>query len=252
MITDFLRDRGFRFDEMYGPMGAAIYAAMTRGDHAEPSAILKLLGSNHRILELASGDGRVTLPLLARGHRVTALDNSAEMLRLLTGKLSGKARLAARLTVQEADILHDPIPGADFDAALIAASTITLFSREQRINLMRRMREATTAGGKVIVTQFSPMGEGRHDSLILLPEIDTVATFSVEADPDQRKRDVLIIPHTFQGEAVSKVALTHSVAVLSPDEAIEEMREAGFTDIHRHPVADSGPFGHTTIMEGEA
>jgi ubiquinone/menaquinone biosynthesis C-methylase UbiE len=251
VITDFLRDRGFKLDEMYGPMGAAIYSAMTRDDHAEPSAILKMLGRNHKILELASGDGRVTLPLLARGHRVTALDNSAEMLRLLTKKVSGKDRMAARLTVQKADILRDPIPGDSFDATLIAASTITLFSCEQRINLMRRMREVTAVGGKVIVTQFSPMGEGRYDSLVLLPEIDTVASFSVEADPDQCMRDIVIIPHTFRGEAVSKVALTHSVAVLTPDEAIEEMRKAGFTDIHRHPVADSGPFGHTTIMEGK-
>jgi 2-polyprenyl-3-methyl-5-hydroxy-6-metoxy-1,4-benzoquinol methylase len=45
-----------------------------------------------RILELGSGVGRMTHPLLERGFTVTAVDESAEMLE----RVGGRARYAAR------------------------------------------------------------------------------------------------------------------------------------------------------------
>ncbi len=50
-----------------------------------PGVIDSALDGPAAILELGSGPGRVTHSLLAMGHRVTAVDESAEMLAYVTG-----------------------------------------------------------------------------------------------------------------------------------------------------------------------
>jgi SAM-dependent methyltransferase len=58
-------------------------------------------GTSGEILELMAGTGRLTIPLLKAGARVTAVDNSAEMLAILREKLAGEALEA---TVHEMDV----------------------------------------------------------------------------------------------------------------------------------------------------
>jgi SAM-dependent methyltransferase len=59
------------------------YALLPPGD--EPAIIHAALPSGCEILELGSGAGRVTHALLALGHRVVAVDQSAEMLAHVRG-----------------------------------------------------------------------------------------------------------------------------------------------------------------------
>jgi SAM-dependent methyltransferase len=62
------------------PDGCAVdlYARLSVGD--EPDVIAGAVPAGAHILELGSGAGRVTRPLLERGFRITAVDESAEML----------------------------------------------------------------------------------------------------------------------------------------------------------------------------
>ncbi|MEU4995403.1 class I SAM-dependent methyltransferase [Streptomyces sp. NPDC021622] len=62
------------------PDGCAVdlYTRLTVGD--EPDVIEAAVPAGAHILELGSGAGRVTRPLIERGFRVTAVDESAEML----------------------------------------------------------------------------------------------------------------------------------------------------------------------------
>lgn len=62
------------------PDGCAVdlYARLSAGN--EPDVIAGAVPPGAHILELGSGAGRVTRPLLERGFRITAVDESAEML----------------------------------------------------------------------------------------------------------------------------------------------------------------------------
>ena len=51
----------------------------------EPETIASVVPAGGTILELGAGVGRITHPLLALGYRVTAVDNSAEMLLEIHG-----------------------------------------------------------------------------------------------------------------------------------------------------------------------
>lgn len=73
------------------------------------------LGAGRHILELGAGTGRITLPLVADGHRVVALDAMPAMLASLrTADLDADAR--ARLEIVEADMRAIPRSEAEFDA----------------------------------------------------------------------------------------------------------------------------------------
>ena len=52
---------------------------------AEPSLIASAVPPRGCILELGAGVGRITHPLLELGYRVTAVDNSSEMLAEIRG-----------------------------------------------------------------------------------------------------------------------------------------------------------------------
>ncbi len=51
----------------------------------EPEIVASVVPAGSRILELGSGPGRVTHPLIALGYEVTAVDNSSEMLSHIKG-----------------------------------------------------------------------------------------------------------------------------------------------------------------------
>jgi SAM-dependent methyltransferase len=65
------------------------------------------MAGHPRILDLACGSGRITLPLLQAGFEVTGLDRSPEMLNLLREKLEqADPELQKRLTLIEGDLTN--------------------------------------------------------------------------------------------------------------------------------------------------
>jgi ubiquinone/menaquinone biosynthesis C-methylase UbiE len=71
-------------------------------------AILDLIGPGARLLDVGTGTGRISIPLLERGVDLIGCDLSARMLRRLRGKLS-----SARIAQADATLL--PFPSAHFD-----------------------------------------------------------------------------------------------------------------------------------------
>jgi len=67
---------------LYDGLLAEVYDDFTDADHRDESPLWDRLAAEcgGRVLELASGTGRVLLPLLAAGHEVEGLDNSRDML----------------------------------------------------------------------------------------------------------------------------------------------------------------------------
>src|SRR2546425_4549212 len=85
----------------------------------EPSLIASAVPPGGSILELGAGVGRITHPLLGLGYKVTAVDNSPEMLTEIRGAttvLSDIEELALGISfdavVLGSFLIHAPTPGA--------------------------------------------------------------------------------------------------------------------------------------------
>ncbi len=117
-----------------------------------PAHLDELKGSpSHTVLELACGDGRFTSLIAETGARILAADFSINALRLLAQRLPAGARVGR----VHADINHLHLASRAFDRVL----TLTpLDSRDERMNMFRKIAQALTDGGRYV-------GSFEHDDL---------------------------------------------------------------------------------------
>ncbi len=123
-----------------------------RGRPGWPAAAIDwLLGSEPLdVLDLGAGTGKLTAALLAAGHRVTALEPSAEMRAVLEGRLDGaarpgegeadgrEARGGATATVVDGRAEAIPLPDDSVDA-VVAGSAFHWFDREPTLDEIGRV-----------------------------------------------------------------------------------------------------------------
>jgi SAM-dependent methyltransferase len=131
--------------------GAALYDLMTTVDRSEISEVLRALRSvSGPVLELACGSGRLTLPILRRAHDVTAVDNSAAMLRILRARAAAVA-ISGRLELRQDDMTRLRL-GRRFEAIVIGATSVSLLDRADRGALLERIREHLAPGGRLLAS----------------------------------------------------------------------------------------------------
>lgn len=109
----------------------------------EPEIVHEAAGAGASILELGSGAGRVTHPLIALGHQVVAVDESPEMLAHVRGAETVCAR------IEGLDL------GRRFGAVLLASHLINA-DDETRSTFLDVCRRHVADDGCVIVQQHSP------------------------------------------------------------------------------------------------
>ena len=97
------------------------------------------------ILELGSGPGRMTHPLVALGHPVVAVDDSAEMLAHVEG--------AERV---EADVFGLDLGDRRFAGVLAASHLINEPEAERRAALLDVCRRHVADDGVVLVQRYEP------------------------------------------------------------------------------------------------
>ncbi|WP_406492143.1 class I SAM-dependent methyltransferase [Streptomyces sp. NBC_01604] len=107
------------------PDGCAVelYSRLPVGD--APDVISAAVPAGAHILELGSGVGRMTHPLLERGFTVTAVDESAEMLERVRGART------IRSTIEGLDL------GERFDVVMLASFLVHTGDPEERQALLR-------------------------------------------------------------------------------------------------------------------
>jgi SAM-dependent methyltransferase len=128
--------------------GVELYERLPVGK--EPEVIAAAVPAGARILELGSGAGRVTHPLLERGFDVTAVDESAGMLARIRGARTVQA------SIGELDL------GERFDVVMLASFLVHAPEHEERQRLLRACRRHVADGGCVLLQRE---GEGWHDDL---------------------------------------------------------------------------------------
>jgi SAM-dependent methyltransferase len=97
------------------------------------------------VLELACGDGRLTIPITETGARVLAVDISLNALRLLSHRLPSNAKVGR----VQADINHLYVANRSFDRAL---ALTPLDSRDERMIMYRMIANALTDDGRYIAS----------------------------------------------------------------------------------------------------
>jgi SAM-dependent methyltransferase len=122
--------------------GSAVefYAALPP-DHRSSALIHDALPPGATILELGAGAGRVTHPLLALGHPVVAVDDSADMLARIQGARTVRSR------IEDLDL------GERFDAVLLMSYLVNYGTRAALLAACRRHVHPT---GAVIIQRETP------------------------------------------------------------------------------------------------
>lgn len=112
-------------------------------------AILEVLGSNARLLEVGAGTGRISIPLLERGVDLIGCDLSEPMLRRFREK-----QPAARLARADATLL--PFPTDHFDR-LMTVHVMHLIPHWREV--LREFRRVLLPGGAYLnVSTWAPVG----------------------------------------------------------------------------------------------
>jgi SAM-dependent methyltransferase len=110
----------------------------------EAEIVVAVVPAGGSILELGSGPGRVTHTLVALGHRVTAVDNSADMLAHIRGAETVLA------DIEDLDL------GRRFDAVLLASTLINFPEARTRAALLATCRRHVRPGGAVLIERRNP------------------------------------------------------------------------------------------------
>ncbi|MEU3728767.1 class I SAM-dependent methyltransferase [Streptomyces sp. NPDC033538] len=132
------------------PDGCAVelYSRLPAG--AEPDIVAAAVPEGARILELGSGVGRMTHPLLERGFDVTAVDESAEMLEHVRGART------VRGPIEDLDL------GESFDVVMLASFLVHSGDIEVRRGLLRTCARHVARDGCVLIQRE---GEDYHTNL---------------------------------------------------------------------------------------
>lgn len=121
------------------PDGCAVelYSRLAVGD--EPDIIEAAVPAGSHILELGSGVGRMTHPLLERGFTVTAVDESGEMLERVRGART------IRGSIEGLDL------GEKFDVVMLASFLVNTGDVEVRQGMLRTCAAHVADGGCVLI-----------------------------------------------------------------------------------------------------
>ncbi|MFF4354157.1 class I SAM-dependent methyltransferase [Streptomyces sp. NPDC001530] len=132
------------------PDGCAVelYARLPIKD--EPDIITAAVPAGVHILELGSGVGRMTHPLLERGFTITAVDESAEMLERVRGART------IRSTIEDLDL------GETFDVVMLASFLVHTGDPEERRAFLTTCARHVAEDGCVLIQRE---GEDWHTNV---------------------------------------------------------------------------------------
>ncbi|MFC4556164.1 daptide-type RiPP biosynthesis methyltransferase [Georgenia faecalis] len=234
--------------DLYGEVGAAVYTALAEADqHEVREFVAAVARTPGPVLDLAAGAGRLTLPLLALGRHVTALDLSVPMLAALERALDAAPRaFRARTRVVQGD-MSDFTLGEQFAVVVLAATSVTLLDATGRQGLYASVARHLTDGGRFVlsVAQDRRPGEEGEDTChdIRLPDgrgyriIEHIARGA-------RQREVTVVPVDLETPEVPVCRST--VEVLSLGDLEDEVAGTGLQVVGVEPTAGALP--HRTVL----
>lgn len=243
--------------DIYDPLGARLYDAVALQDGHELREMIAIARrTTGPILELACGAGRFTLPLLALGREVTAVDLSPSMLAILSDRLdAGYAHLRNKLTLVEGDICNFD-PGLKFSTVIFGCVTVSLLDLDARSRLFRNMASVLAPEGRFFLSTTVPEG----DASLATPgaPVENVQLVKDSAGmpyclheyivPDRSVREITLIPEDINTSSPVNV-FTTAVRVLPPHQLATELQANNLAVLATHSVRTPGSAHHIVILE---
>lgn len=225
-------------NDLYLGEGARFYDQVVGPDRSEIREILDVARRcGPAVLDLAAGSGRLTVPLLRSGKRVTALDLSADMLARLRAMLPPDT--SCDLVV--ADILDVDL-GREFDLIVLGATSITLFDEAGRRRVFATVRRHLASGGIFVL---SVPGAGATESFresgdreITVGSASYLQSQQVEPDGSQRIVNWMPLPLPTPDRRVP--VMTTRLRVVDEAGIADELRSAGFAAPEALPIRTNG------------
>lgn len=233
-----------RTEDLYSSAGARFYEAMVGGDRSEIREFLALARPvRGRILDLAAGGGRITLPLLSIGKSVTALDLADDMLdHLRSARPRAAADAPGSLEVVRAD-MRDFALARRFDLVVIAATSITLLDAAGRRLLFDAVRRHLAPRGRFA---FSVAGATAGRALRRTVDRTISVRIGGRASPYLSSQEVIaggeqrIVNFAPLDADATGPIFTTRLHLLDEETAAAELVEAGFAAPVAHPVRTAG------------
>lgn len=217
---------GVTVHDMYDPVGSAVYDDISRNDHHEIREILAATRSvPGDVLDLAAGSGRLTVPLLASGRTVTALELSDTMLELLRRRLSGlPAELRDRAAVVAGDMRYFRLP-TTFGVIVLGTTSISLLDEAGRATLFERVQEQLAPGGRFLISTLQIAAGAATDACSdVMGASGRMYRLHERVDPAAGIRSVVIHPAT--PDAAQQVCAS-AVRIVRPEVLAAELSLQG-------------------------
>ncbi|TDD26284.1 class I SAM-dependent methyltransferase [Kribbella turkmenica] len=163
-----------------------------------------------RILELGCGTGRITRPLLALGHHVVAVDESAEMVARVPGTETIRSTIG--------DLRLD----RRFDLVLMMSFLVNVADEAERLRLLRTCAHHVRPGGTVLLQQQLP-------GMLHAPTVREKGNRRfVVSDVEQRPGNIqaATLTHTVDGRTWSQRILTQN---LTEEQLASQLTQVGLT-----------------------
>ncbi|MFF2522168.1 daptide-type RiPP biosynthesis methyltransferase [Streptomyces liangshanensis] len=241
--------------DLYDEAGASVYHDLAAVDTTE---IRELLRSARAVpgpvLELAAGSGRLTLPLLALGREVTALELKESMVALLRERLTeAPAGIGRRCTVVRGDMSAFDL-GGTYAVVVLGTTSVSLLDAEGRAGLYASVRSHLMPGGRFLLSTVDLTGGGPDDLDVEAMGASGRRYRMIENWPAGHEvREVTILPPEREvPEDGPVLALTTSIRVLPPDDLTRELAGAGLRVVARHALPAASPRHTGVLLEAEA
>ncbi|MFK4070835.1 daptide-type RiPP biosynthesis methyltransferase [Streptomyces sp. NPDC029674] len=250
--------------DLYDEHGSAVYHDITANDAHEVRDLVRLVRkASGPILELAAGSGRLTLPLLAVGRAVTALELAPGMLDVLHDRLAAApARLRERCRTVRADMSRFAL-GQRFATIVLGTTSVSLLDAPGRAGLFTAVREHLAPGGRFLISTVDDALTGDGDGGTATGPDERVYALSGASGRAYRMheywprgapvRTVSVFPADPDTVPHGPVRIfASSIAILPADLLINEMAAAGLSLVARHPLSTGGTRHRDVLLEMEA
>ncbi|MFJ4999731.1 daptide-type RiPP biosynthesis methyltransferase [Microbacterium sp. NPDC088619] len=228
--------------DLYAGAGTDFYDRLVGSDRAEIREVLALArGTVGPILDVAAGSGRLTIPLVRSGKRVTAIDLSDDMLSRLRRALPDHTMLECIV----ADV-RDFSLRQQFGLVIMGATSITLLDGVGRSQLYANVRRHLAPHG---VFALTVAGGASAESLSVSrdreiavpgPGGDETYLFSQQVEEGGAARVVNWVRVADLAEGGDVTVLTSRLRVLDHEVLSRELINAGFTAPAVSPVRTLG------------
>lgn len=206
-----------------------------------------------RILELATGTGRVALALATLGHEVTGLDISEGMLaRARAKRATLEPEIAARVAFTHRDMARFRLD-VPFDVVVAAFNALLLLpDAKARALCLAASFDHLRPGGSLVIDVFAANAIDRtpdHETVQFLerdPASNRLITrerfYTYDPETDRGQSLLIYRLHGDGGEPSEELRLGYSLALMSHDQLVDEIRAAGFAELAVYGDYRRGPW----------